>query len=111
MALIRKYAALLLLILFCWYHHSINFSSHIHILNGASVVHSHPGSSHSHSHSEAQFATIDILVSFNTDVPADYCHLDGPAGVWNETCHRYEEQHTCDKVSSSETLRGPPQRA
>ncbi len=111
MALIRKYVAPLLLILFCWYYHSINFSSHIHILNGTSVAHSHPGSAHSHTHSEAQFATIDILASFNTDVPADYCHLDAPAGDWNETCSIYQVQHTCNRVFSSETRRGPPQRA
>lgn len=111
MALIRKYVTPLLLILFCWYYYSINFSSHIHIVNGTSVAHSHPGATQNHSHSEAQFATIDILASFSTDVPADYFHLEIPFGTWNEAGDGYKEPHTYDTVLLQESLRGPPQKA
>jgi hypothetical protein len=111
MMLIRKYATPFMLILLCWYHYSINFSTHIHILNGTSVVHSHPGSAQNHTHSESQFATIDLLASFSTDIPEDHFNLDAPFGFCDEAGNGYLVLNVYNQVLLQDTLRGPPQEA
>lgn len=108
MSVLRKYVTPLLLCVFCWYWASITFGTHTHIVNGVTVAHSHPGATSEHSHSEAQFAIIDLLTSFDADQQPDQPSFDAPvlpvAVVFD--CLQSE---VLDGISPANALRGPPQ--
>lgn len=108
MSVLRKYFTPLLLCVFCWYWASISFGTHTHIVNGVTVAHSHPGATSEHSHSEAQFAIIDLLTSFDADQQPGLPSFDAPelpvAVVFD--CSQPEVP---DGISPANALRGPPQ--
>lgn len=109
MALIRKYMAFMLLILFCWYYTGSNFSSHLHVINGKSIAHSHPGAAEGHSHSTKQLATIDLLTHFQSEEPVVHystalCLTEVP-----ESKTEYRSSAFIGLICFNHKLRGPPQ--
>lgn len=109
MGYVRKYSALILLVLFGCYYSGISMFSHVHIVNGSSVVHSHLGGTSEHSHSDSQYAVIDILSHFQTEATAFFLGADAPFFLLSESRTKYiQPSHSCD-VAFVHSLRGPPQ--
>ena len=95
MGYVRKYSALILLVLFGCYYSGISMFSHVHIVNGSSVVHSHLGGTSEHSHSDSQYAVIDILSHFQTEATAfslvqmrhSFCYLNPAQSISSHHTH------------------------
>lgn len=109
MGYVRKYSALILLVLFSCYYSGISMFSHVHLVNGSSVVHSHLGGTSEHSHNDSQYAVIDILSHFQTEATACFLGSNAPFFLLSESGTKYVLQsHPCD-VTFVHSLRGPPQ--
>ena len=106
---IRKYSALVLLLIFSCYYCGISMFSHTHISNGSSIVHSHLGGSSEHSHSDEQIAIIDILSNFQSEGAACFHGLETPSIQLSESHTGYEAPLYLSQALSVHTLRGPPQ--
>ena len=106
---VRKYSALVLLILFGCYYSGISLFSHVHILNGASVVHSHLGGASDHDHSESQCAVIDLLSQFQSEAAVDFHTTGTPFYILSEILTKYQGPSHLTDTHDTLDLRGPPQ--
>lgn len=106
---VRKYSALVFLLIFGWYFASINLFSHIHIVNGQSIVHSHFGGNTSHEHSNSEYTVIDLLSNFQSE--AGCSHHINPTYLYlsSEIYLDYASPFIQSTIHSSMSLRGPPQ--
>ena len=82
--------------------------SHSHIIGGSSVVHSHFGGSGEHNHSDAEFAIIDILSNFQSELAVSYKGLEIPFIQLSESFTGYEAPLYLSQELLMHTLRGPP---
>ena len=105
----RTNPAIILLLLFCCYYSGISMFSHVHIVNGSSVVHSHLGGGDDHDHSDSQYAVIDILSHFQSEMPLDFCSAGTPFFQLSESCIGHQITSYLNEVYPVYTLRGPPQ--
>lgn len=107
---VRKYMAVVFLLIFGWYFSSINLFPHIHTVNGNSIVHSHFGGTADHGHSETEYTVIDLLSSFQTETADMVCISITPLYPSEEdTYSRYISQYFFTDLFFSRILRGPPQ--
>ena len=83
--------------------------SHVHIVNGASRVHSHLGGTAEHDHSASEYAVIDILSHFQSEMAVDHHHVGTPFFHSTESFTEYQEPSCPNEVYSALSLRGPPQ--
>lgn len=105
----RTLSAVILLLLFSCYYSGISMFSHVHIVNGSSVVHSHLGGTSEHDHSDSQYAVIDILSHFQSEMAVDFSTVGAPFSISSESYILYQEQPFLNEVHSVLSLRGPPQ--
>ena len=105
----RKYSALILLVLFGCYYSGISMFSHVHIVNGSSLIHSHLGGGSEHNHSDSQYAVIDILSHFQSEGAVDFCLVGTPFFLLSEISTRYIAPSHLSGVCAVHSLRGPPQ--
>ncbi len=110
MGKLRKFTALFFLAVFGWYFSGINLFPHIHIVNGNSIVHSHFGGTSEHGHSEAEYAIVDLLSTWQTEAADPLCGAALPfylscTGLCS--CHMLLHVSACACPVNS--LRGPPQ--
>lgn len=105
----KKYAALLLLMLFSCYYSGISMFSHVHLVNGASVVHSHLGGEVEHNHSESQYVVIDLLSNFQSETAESFCSVESPFFMLSDLCISSYVSAESDGVTLVHSLRGPPQ--
>ena len=101
--------ALWLMVIFCSYYAGISMFSHTHIANGSSIVHSHLGGDADHDHSDSQYAVIDILSHFQSEMAVDFSTVGAPFSISSESYILYQEQPFLNEVHSVLSLRGPPQ--
>lgn len=107
---IRKYMAVVFLLIFGWYFSSINLFPHIHTVNGNSIVHSHFGGAADHGHNETEYTVIDLLSSFQTETADMVCISITPLYPSEEDIYsRYISQYFFTDLFFSRILRGPPQ--
>lgn len=107
---VRKYSALLLLLVFCCYYSGISLFSHVHIVNGSTVVHSHLDGKTEHNHSDSQYAVIDMLSHFHSEYAGGPVGMDSPLIILlPESCTEYTAPSHLNEVFASCSLRGPPQ--
>lgn len=109
MRYMRKYSALLLLALFSCYYCGISMFSHVHIINGASVAHSHLGGNSDHNHTDSQYAVIDILSHFQSEVSVCFYCAEAPFFFVSESEAEYHASVHLNQMLSAYSLRGPPQ--
>lgn len=105
---LRKYSALILLVLFGCYYSGISMFSHVHIVNGSSLVHSHLGGSSEHNHSDSQYAVIDILSHFQSEGAVDSYHVGTPFFLLSENSTGYVAPSHLNSICAVHSLRGPP---
>lgn len=105
----RKYSAVILLILFSCYYSGISLFSHTHIVHGSSVVHSHLGGGAEHDHSDSQYAVIDILSNFQSEVAVNFQYTGTPFYISSESYVGYYAQACTEGQHPAYSLRGPPQ--
>ena len=106
---LRKYSAVILMLLFSCYYSGISMFSHVHIVNGSSVVHSHLGGGVDHEHSDSQYAVIDILSHFQSECAVDFISVGSPFFQLSESCSDYASPVCLGGVHAAILLRGPPQ--
>lgn len=108
--MIRKYSAVVFLLIFGWYFSSINLFPHIHTVNGNSVVHSHFGCAADHGHSETEYTVIDLLSNCQTEATDMGCISIAPLYPSEEDSNsRYTPKCFFTDLFFSLILRGPPQ--
>ena len=106
---IKKYSAVVMLLIFSCYYCGISMFSHTHISNGSSVVHSHLGGSSEHNHTEAQIAIIDILSNFQSEGAVLFHGLETPFLQLSESQTGYKAPLFLIQAHPVLALRGPPQ--
>ncbi|MBE6234015.1 MAG: hypothetical protein E7118_06035 [Bacteroidales bacterium] len=108
MRYIKKYTALLLMVVFCSYYAGISMFSHTHISNGSSIVHSHLGGDEDHNHSDSQYAVIDILANFQSETATPSQGVGSLFQTTNESYAALEVQDYLCQVHMAFRHRGPP---
>ena len=106
---IRKYSALVLLVLFSCYYSGISMFSHVHIVNGTSLVHSHLGGGSEHNHSDSQYAVIDILSNFQSEGVVECYSAETSFFLLSENLIGYLSPLFLMEEYAALSLRGPPQ--
>lgn len=83
--------------------------SHTHITGGTSIVHSHFGGAANHEHSDSQYAVIDILSNFQSEISIDFYDLESPFFQLSESFTVYDAPSFLKEAHAVIVLRGPPQ--
>ena len=105
---LKRYVALVLMLIFCSYSAGISLFSHTHIINGASVVHSHLGGTSDHEHTESQYTVIEILSHFQSE-SVDFFHsVESPVILSSELYIGYVATPILSDAATEIGLRGPP---
>lgn len=108
--MVRKYTAVVFLLIFGWYFSSINLFPHIHTVNGNSIVHSHFGGAADHDHSETEYTVIDLLSNCQTEATdMGYISITPLCQPVEDSDSRYISQCFFTDLFFSRILRGPPQ--
>lgn len=110
---IRKFVALVLLLLFAGFYAGTTLFVHSHLINGEQIVHSHPifgGDDSAHSHSQAEIDLITHLTTFSILFAATLI-LSGfvcayVATIWVRNVHWSDGDEECFA-----SLRAPPATA